>query len=125
MNKIRRIFIFFGLCVAVATFGQDIRIEDVLEDIFNHLSEDGDLAYEDIEEELGIDLLTLFKALKEGVYYRHPSFGIQEYQAGLVLANDVKHNIVLGLDHRLTSIVVFFEDYGKTWALTKEELESL
>ena len=52
MNKIRRIFIFFGLCVAVATFGQDIRIEDVLEDIFNQLSEDGDLAYEDIEEEL-------------------------------------------------------------------------
>ena len=52
MNKIRRIFIFFGLCVAVATFGQDIRVEDVLEDIFNQLSEDGDLAYEDIEEEL-------------------------------------------------------------------------
>ena len=52
MNKIRRIFIFFGLCVAMATLGQDIRVEDVLEDIFNHLSEDGDLAYEDIEEEL-------------------------------------------------------------------------
>ena len=52
MNAIRRIFIFFGLCVAVATFGQDIRVEDVLEDIFNQLSEDGDLAYEDIEEEL-------------------------------------------------------------------------
>ena len=52
MNKIRRIFIFFGLCVAVATFGQDIRVEDVLEDIFNQLSEDGDWAYEDIEEEL-------------------------------------------------------------------------
>ena len=41
-----------GLCVAMATLGQDIRIEDVLEDIFNQLSEDGDLAYEDIEEEL-------------------------------------------------------------------------
>ena len=52
MNKIRRIFMFFGLCVAMATFGQDIRVEDVLEDIFNQLSEDGDLAYEDIEEEL-------------------------------------------------------------------------
>ncbi len=52
MNKIRRIFIFFGLCVAMATLGQDIRIEDMLEDIFNQLSEDGDLAYEDIEEEL-------------------------------------------------------------------------
>ena len=52
MNKIRRIFIFFGLCVAMATLSQDIRVEDVLEDIFNQLSEDGDLAYEDIEEEL-------------------------------------------------------------------------
>ena len=52
MNKRRRIFIFFGLCVAMATLGQDIRVEDVLEDIFNQLSEDGDLAYEDIEEEL-------------------------------------------------------------------------
>ena len=52
MNKIRRIFIFFGLCVAMATLGQDIRVEDVLEDVFNQLSEDGDLAYEDIEEEL-------------------------------------------------------------------------
>ena len=52
MTAIRRIIICLGLCVAVATFGQDIRVEDVLEDIFNQLSEDGDLAYEDIEEEL-------------------------------------------------------------------------
>lgn len=52
MNKIKRIFIFLGLCVAMATLGQDIRVEDVLEDIFNQLSEDGDWAYEDIEEEL-------------------------------------------------------------------------
>ena len=36
----------------MATLGQDIRVEDVLEDIFNQLSEDGDWAYEDIEEEL-------------------------------------------------------------------------
>ena len=49
---IRRIIICLGLCVAIATLGQDIRIEDVLEDIFNQLSEDGDWAYEDIEEEL-------------------------------------------------------------------------
>ena len=52
MNKIRRIFICLGLCVAMATLGQDIRLEDVLEDIFNQLSEDGDLPYEDIEEDL-------------------------------------------------------------------------
>ena len=52
MNKIRRIIICLGLCVAIVTLGQDIRVEDVLEDIFNQLSEDGDLAYEEIEEEL-------------------------------------------------------------------------
>lgn len=52
MNAIRRIIICLGLCVTIATLGQDIRIEDVLEDIFNQLSEDGDWAYEDIEEEL-------------------------------------------------------------------------
>ena len=52
MNAIRRIIICLGLCVSIATLGQDIRIEDVLEDIFNQLSEDGDWAYEDIEEEL-------------------------------------------------------------------------
>ena len=52
MTAIRRIIICLGLCVAIVTFGQDIRVEDVLEDIFNQLSEDGDLAYEDIEEEL-------------------------------------------------------------------------
>lgn len=52
MNAIRRIIICLGLCVTMATHGQDIRTEDVLEDIFNQLSEDGDWAYEDIEEEL-------------------------------------------------------------------------
>ena len=52
MNAIRRIIICLGLCVTIATLGQDIRVEDVLEDIFNQLSEDGDWAYEDIEEEL-------------------------------------------------------------------------
>ena len=52
MKKIGQIIICFWLCVAMAAYGQDIRVEDVLEDIFNQLSEDGDLPYEDIEEEL-------------------------------------------------------------------------
>ena len=52
MNKIRRIIMYMGLCVAMATYGQDVRVEQVMEDIFNQLSEDGDLSYEDIEEEL-------------------------------------------------------------------------
>ena len=52
MNKIRRIFLCFGLCVAIAMYGQDIRVEDVLEDVYSQLAEDGDWSYEDIEEEL-------------------------------------------------------------------------
>lgn len=74
---------------------------------------------EDIEEELGIDLTTLFKALKKGVYFE----------------NDKKHHVValdLGssgnyrLSYEITDGLfesVYTKDYGKTWALTKEELE--
>ena len=52
MQGIRWILSLVGLCVAMATYGQDVRVEQVMEDIFNQLSEDGDLSYEDIEEEL-------------------------------------------------------------------------
>ena len=52
MNKIGRIIILFLSCVAIVTYGQDIPMEDIMEDIFNQLSEDGDLPYEDIEEGL-------------------------------------------------------------------------
>ena len=52
MHKIRRIFIFFGLCIAIAMHGQTVRVEEVLEDVFNQLAEESDGSYEDIEEEL-------------------------------------------------------------------------
>ena len=52
MNTIRRIFLGLGLCMAIAMHGQDIRVEDVLEDVYSQLAEDGDWSYEDIEEEL-------------------------------------------------------------------------
>ena len=52
MNKIKQILIGFLLCVVMTTYAHDVSVEDVLEDIFNQLSEDGDLSYEEIEEEL-------------------------------------------------------------------------
>ena len=53
MSKIGRVFILFWMCIAVAVYGQDIRVEDVLEDIFNQLEEEEwNSPYEDIEEEL-------------------------------------------------------------------------
>jgi hypothetical protein len=40
------------MCVAIAVHGQEFCLEDVLEDIFHELAEDGEWSYEEIEEEL-------------------------------------------------------------------------
>ena len=92
---------------------------------------------EDIEEELGIDLLTLFAALNKGFYIK--------YNDKIVHISPDKHitinfwyntiNVFIppkffidckkGTDYSSKEIdeEYWFEDYGKTWALTKEELE--
>ena len=74
---------------------------------------------EDIEEELGIDLTTLFKALKNGIYY------IDEHiQIKIIFSDDnrlyITNNAIMVY---ATKTWLEFKDYGKTWALTKEELE--
>ena len=76
---------------------------------------------EDIEEELGIDLITLFKALKQMFVFHKENVKIELigihfksnelYLFGFV--EDTVHAVYLSL-----------KDYGKTWALTKEELEN-
>lgn len=79
---------------------------------------------EDLEKELGIDLVTLFKALKNGVYCKD-EYGGEEKEF-----HDVR-----GIEENGLSVISnickypecdwteYFKDYGKTWALTKEELE--
>lgn len=65
---------------------------------------------EDVEEELGISLITLFKALKEGIYCN--------------LGGKIEHILAPHLSWYYKEIYIFkIEDYGKTWALTEEELE--
>ena len=75
---------------------------------------------EDIEEELGIDLITLFKALKQGgVYVKYDN------KVDWVLM--MKNFEILGDGNEITllsQIKLNPKDYGKTWALTKEELEN-
>ena len=80
---------------------------------------------EDIEEELGIDLITLFKALKKGVYVKFDSYfgNIGELDIKIVKDN------ATGVCYRnkkwyLQEEDTLVKDYGKTWALTKEELEN-
>ena len=78
---------------------------------------------EDIEEELGIDLITLFKALKNGFYYKKENKNIIEHisKDDLLLSSGAIHFAGKGLI--FASLFLPFKDYGKTWALTKEELE--
>ena len=76
--------------------------------------------YRKIEEELGIDLITLFKALKDGIYinedgsvYKDCIKSIEHWSDGWgFISND---------DY----IEVLFKDYGISWALTEEEYNLL
>lgn len=81
---------------------------DNLDPIVNKLGQ-----LEDIEEELGIDLMTLFKALREGFVD-----GNGEYHH---FSNLFVDNIEIFDSYEKVSL--YLKDYGKTWALTKEELE--
>lgn len=70
---------------------------------------------EDLEEELGTDFLILAKAKKNGIY-RKMADGIEFYPR-YVLSVYIDHVMVNTSGKQL-----FLFEYGKTWALTKEEL---
>ena len=73
---------------------------------------------EDIEEELGIDLITLFKALENGIYIKELNNDYPYWDFELRHITGIGIVIMWGYCSNL-----FLKDYGKTWALTKEELE--
>lgn len=52
MTQIRYIWMCLAICVTMTAHCQEFRLDDVLEDIFHQLSEDGEWSYEEIEEEL-------------------------------------------------------------------------
>lgn len=88
---------------------------------------------EDIEEELGIELATLIKAFQQGYIYldiKENNKGISEivkFGVGGILFD--KENKVWRLtnddryDGAYWGSLATNKNYGKTWALTKEELE--
>lgn len=88
-----------------------------IEDQYNKLQQ-----LEDFEDELNFDLIILFKALKGGFYVKTKD--INEGFISLVKAKDIREiNIIIESITFNAFDIVLFEDYGKTWALTKEELE--
>lgn len=91
---------------------------------------------EDIEDELGIDLITLFKALKNGIYIsneradKNEKYDIEDLWIGYSNGNRKSYELTWETWGGHSSGETYFpykrsvstKDYGKTWALTKEEL---
>lgn len=88
----------------------------------SHINKLGQL--EDIEEELGIELEILFKALKQGFVWIKTKQGIQKATIGAFSLKNFK--VVMSYDmseggwnfHKNMHLT----DFNKTWALTREEL---
>ena len=84
---------------------------------------------EDIEDELGIDLITFVKATTQPVLYiKNIPFSNEIKLAILTFIhkndiNDNKDYLVWFEVNREERYLFKLKDYGKTWALTKEELE--
>lgn len=75
---------------------------------------------EDIEEELGIDLIKLLKA--KTTFYKRDNGEIEENDESFVIDLEEK-----GIDFIICGEIdemYMFADYGKTWAFTKEELKN-
>ena len=79
---------------------------------------------EDLEEEIGVDFITLVKMLKDGVYINNG--GIVN-EIGNIYKEQVKSiehwpvwGFTVGDDDEMKTLCAF-KDRGKTWALSKEE----
>lgn len=80
------------------------------------------VAYKQIEQELGIDLTTLFKAFNEIVFR---DGNVINFSHRIILIKNHYGWCIEPLEMRLQNKQLFLllKDYGKTWALTRKELE--
>ena len=83
---------------------------------------------EDIEEELGIDLITLFNIdkqlnTKKEIWFKIEDEIEENLRCDSYYIIDLKHKAFVKIEYEPLDYL-YFKDYGKTWALTKEELEN-
>ncbi len=76
-------------------------------------------AREDIEDELGIDLVTL-KTAQKGFYSKYFDSYVKPIR--IVIFEEATRPYIEVHHNKMTKLI-FIDEYGKTWALTKEELE--
>ena len=73
---------------------------------------------EDLEEELGIDLIILFKALKQKYVFHEENLKIE--LLGLYIKSDELY-LYGFVEDTMHAVYLRLKDYGKTWTMTKEE----
>jgi hypothetical protein len=78
--------------------------------------------FEDIEAQLGIDLVTLFNALENGVFYYNEMY--REIWFTTVVIRQKWQNKDLELVSASGYEKFNLTDYGKSWFLTSEEAEA-
>ncbi len=77
----------------------------------------------DIEEELGIDLIILFKALKQdNIWVKEHNTKEQEIVYERIRLNFLNRTLDFVYPRKEIGIGRNLFDYGESWALTKEEL---
>ena len=75
--------------------------------------------YEDFEEEIGIDLITLFKATQQGVWMKRNN--VFYFFDNLIV--DFKHKCLVQIVSNDEVETFPFDSYGEDWGLTREGLE--
>ena len=86
--------------------------KQVTTQIFNEM-----IAYKTLEEDLGIDLFTLFRAFNSKVIFIRNINEIFSF-----VNKQVWYDIPSKQVHITGVAVLNFKDYGRLWALTREEL---
>ena len=73
---------------------------------------------EDLEEEIGVDFITLSKILKQRFVYNNDQVKIE--LLGLHIKSDELY-LYGFVEDTMHAVYLRLKDYGKTWAMTKEE----
>ena len=74
---------------------------------------------EDLEEEIGIDFITLSKILKQRFVYNNDQVKIE--LLGLHIKSDELY-LYGFVEDTMQAVYLRLKDYGKTWTMTKEKL---
>ena len=106
---------------------KELHIVEDMNKALNKLSQ-----LEDLEEELGVDLITLFKALKNGVWTNQEQYYGDEEQGKIrffkvrLLLEEKSIGCIHNSMWKGSEVIrtLYLKDYGKTWSLDKRDLEN-